>query len=84
MFHIIFSVTEGTEFWIFAGGTRKGVEFQRGDKTWMKPWYRCKEVLINQVFHSTHKENIKETKKTLAPIADSKKLCVAKYSIERS
>ena len=62
----------------------RGRNFQKGDQTRVKLWYKCKEVLINKVFDSTHKLNIKKTMETNTPIADTKKLCVSKYSIERS
>ena len=42
------------------------------------------EVLINEVFDLTHKENIKKTRETISPTIDAVKLCVSKYSIERS
>ena len=58
--------------------------FKRGNQTNMELWYRGKEVLINWVIDSTHKENIKKTREAITPIADAKKLCVSKYSIERS
>ena len=72
MFHIIFS------------GTQKGGNFQMEDKTRMKLRYRCKEILINQVSDSTHKDNIMKTRETITPIIGTKKLCVSKYCIERS
>ena len=37
--------------------------------------YRGKEVPINKVFHSTHKENFKKAREAITPIADTLKLC---------
>ena len=37
--------------------------------------YRGKEVPINKVFDSTHKENIKKAREAITPIVDSQKLC---------
>ena len=36
---------------------------------------RGKEVPINKVFHSTHKENIKKAREAITPIADTLRLC---------
>ena len=38
----------------------------------------------NKLFGSTHKEKINKTRETITPIANTTKLCVSKYSIERS
>ena len=59
-------------------------EHKGGDQTRMKLWSRCKEILINSVFDSTCKENIKKTMETMTPIVGTKKLCVSKCFIERS
>ena len=37
--------------------------------------YRGKEVPINKVFDSTHKENIKKAREAITPIVDTLKLC---------
>ena len=37
--------------------------------------YRGKEVPINKVFDSTHKENIKDAREAIIPIVDTLKLC---------
>ena len=37
--------------------------------------YRVKEVVINKVFDSTHKENIRKARKAITPIVDTLKLC---------
>ena len=37
--------------------------------------YRGKEIPINEVFGSTHKENIKKARKAITPIVDTLKLC---------
>ena len=37
--------------------------------------YRGKEVSINKVFDSTHKENIKKAREAITPIVDTLKLC---------
>ena len=37
--------------------------------------YRSKEVPINKVFDSTHKENIKKAREAITPIVDTLKLC---------
>ena len=64
-------------FGFLVGQHKRGCNFQRGRvgvQTKMKLWYKCKEVLINQVFYSTHKQNIKKTKETITPIVDTKRL----------
>ena len=68
---------------------KKGKNYQwaRGwgaNHPWMELWYRGKEVLINKGFDLTHKENIKKTREAITPNVDTVKLCVSKYSIERS
>ena len=62
---------------------KKGANFPRkggggalGTKLEWNYWYRCKEVLMNQVFDSTHKENIKKTREFITAIVDTKKLRV--------
>ena len=37
--------------------------------------YRSKEVPINKVFDSTHKENIKKAREAITPIVDTWKIC---------
>ena len=37
--------------------------------------YRSKEVPINKIFDSTHKENIKKAREAITPIVDTLKLC---------
>ena len=61
---------------LFFSLTQKVGNFQTGEQTRMKLWYRCKKVLINQVFDSTLNENIKKTRETITPIVDTKKLSV--------
>ena len=36
------------------------------------------------MFDSTHKENNKKTRESITPTVDTTKLCVSKYSIEKS
>ena len=79
----IFVASNTICFILFFPEHKRGAIF-KGGQTRIKLWYRCKEILTNQVFDSTHKENIKKTRETITPIADTKKLCVSKYSIERS
>ena len=43
---------------------------------WMKLW--------NRVFYLTHKKNIKKTREVITLILDTVKLCVSKYSTNRS
>ena len=70
MFHVIFSVNGGWEagqskpnFWSFSGETQNGGQYSIvGGQTMLKLWYRGKEVLIKQVFDSTHKENINKSR----------------------
>ena len=51
---------------IFKGGTNY-------DETMVKMW-RGPNIL--SIFHSTHKENINKTRKTITPILDTKNVCV--------
>ena len=37
--------------------------------------YRAKEVPINKVFYSKHKENFKKAREAITPIANTVKLC---------
>ena len=37
--------------------------------------YRGKEVPINKIFDSTHKENIRKAREAITPIVDTLKLC---------
>ena len=71
-------------FNIWWENTKVGDKFQKGDDPRMKLQYRGKEVLINQVFDSAHKERIEIIRKTITPIVDTVKQCVSKYSTKRS
>ena len=49
--------------WIFGGKTQKrGATFkgEGSNHSWMKLWYRGKEVPINKVFNLTHKRKYEE------------------------
>ena len=80
----VFDVLHAMCFILFFLEHKREAMFKRGNQTKMKLWYRCKEALINQVFDSTHKENITKTRETITPTVDIKKLRVSIYSIKKS
>ena len=58
----------GPDFQVFGEGQQneRTIFKERSvDQTWMKLWYRGKEVLINKTFNSVHKENIKKTSENI-------------------
>ena len=76
------------EFCNFGGGIQKRrvAVFKGGwDQTTMKLWFRGKEVLINDKCLIQHiKKILRKPGKLSLLFVDTKKLCVSKYSIERS
>ena len=64
VFHIIFPENQwGTRVLNFWWGKQRGGGglFSKVGQIRIELWYRSKEVQINQVFYSTHKENIRKS-----------------------
>ena len=72
-------------FYFWWENTKEGAILKwGGNHPCMKLWYRGKEILLNEVFDLTHKENIRKTKDAITPIANTPKLCALKYYVDRS